>query len=102
MSDQSASFRFQALFEAALHDYEKQTGIVLSEHPLAEQLQNCDSVESITSILHEQTQAFSAFRGKDKITGPLKNALSVLDKLSATANLGQDIGPVRPWAPRRS
>jgi len=98
MSDQSAS-RFQVLLEAALHDYEKQTGVVLAQHPLAERLQNCDSVESVTSILHEQTQAFSEFRGKDRIMGPLKNALSVLDKLSATANLGQDIGLVRPWAP---
>ena len=95
MSDPSASSRFQALFEAALHDYEKQTGIVLAKHPLAEQLQNCDSVESVTSILHEQAQAFSEFRGDDKIMKPLKNALSVLDKLSATANLGEDIGLVR-------
>lgn len=99
MSDQSASSRFQVLLEAALHDYEKQTGIVLAKHPLAEQLQNCDSVESVTSILHEQTQAFSEFRDKDKIMEPLKNALSVLDKLSATADLGQEIGLVRPWAP---
>jgi hypothetical protein len=101
MSDKSASPRFQVLFETALHDYEKQTGIVLAKHPLAEQLQNCDSVESVTSILHEQTQAFSEFWGKDKIIEPLKNALSVLDKLSATANLGQDIGLVRPWSPIR-
>lgn len=50
-------------------------------------------------MLHEKTQAFS--QGKDKIIEPLKNALSVLDKLSVTANLGQDIGLVRPWAPIR-
>ena len=101
MSDQLSSSRFQVLFGAALHDYEKQTGIVLAKHPLAEQLQNCDSAESVTSILHEQTRAFNEFRGEDKIMEPLKNALSVLDRLSATANLGQDIGLVRPWAPVR-
>ena len=48
--------------------------------------------KSVTSLLHEQTQAFSEFRSNDKIMGPLKNALSVLDGFSATANFGQDIG----------
>jgi hypothetical protein len=96
MSDQSGSSHLQVLFEAALQDYEKQTGIALAKHPLAEQLQNCDSVESVTAVLREQTQAFSEFRGKDKILKPLKNVVSVLYKLSATAGLGQAIGLVRP------
>jgi hypothetical protein len=97
MSDQSgpSQSRLQALFEAALQDYEKQTGIILAKHPLAEQLQECDSVESVTAVLREQTQAFSEFR-RDKIMKPLKNAVSVLHKLSATADLGQSIGLVRP------
>jgi hypothetical protein len=95
MSDQSGPPRLQVLFEAALQDYEKQTGIVLAKHPLAEQLQNCDSVESVTAVLSEQTQAFSDFRGSDKILKPLKSAVSVLHKLSATADLGQPIGLVR-------
>jgi hypothetical protein len=100
MSDRSGLSRlhWQVLFEAALQDYEKQTGIVLAIHPLAQQLQGCDSVESVTAVLHEQTQAFSEFRGRDKILKPLKNALSVLHKLSATTDLGQVIGLVRPWA----
>ena len=96
MSDQSGPSRLQVLFDAGLQDYEKQTGIVLAEHPLSVQLQNCDSVESVTDVLHEQTQAFSEFRRRDKIMKPLKNAVSVLHKLSATAYLGQAIGLVRP------
>lgn len=96
MSDQSgSSSRLQELFEAALHDYEKQTGIALAEHPLAGQLQNCDSVESFTVVLHEQTKAFNEFQGSNKIMKPFKSALSVLYKLSAFANLGQDFGLVR-------
>jgi hypothetical protein len=100
MSDQSGPSRlhWQVLFEAALQDYEKKTGIVLAKHPLAEQIQGCDSVESITAVLCEQTQAFSDFRGRDKILKPLKNAVSALHKLSATADLGQAIGLVRPSA----
>ena len=95
MSDQSGLSRLQVLFEAALQDYERQTGIPLAKHPLAEQLQNCDSVESVTAVLREQTQVFSEFRGRDRVMGLLKNAVSVLYKLSATADLGQAIGLVR-------
>ena len=76
-----------------MEDYEKMTGIVLSKHPLAEKLQNCDSVESVTAVFHEQTQAFSEFRGGDKVLKLLKNIVSVLHKLSATADA---IGLVRP------
>jgi hypothetical protein len=72
MTDQSASSHLQVLFEAALQDYEKKTGIALAEHPLADRLQNCDSVESVTAVLHEQTQAFSEFWGKDKVLKPSK------------------------------
>jgi hypothetical protein len=96
MSDQSGSSHLQALFEAALQDYEKLTGIALDKHPLAKQLQNCDSIESVTAVFREQTQAFSEFRGKDKILKPLKNTVSVLYKLSAAAGFGEAIGLVRP------
>ena len=96
MGDYSTSSHLQVLFDVALHDYQKQTGIALAEHPLAEKLQKCDSVESITAVLCEQTQAFREFQGNDKVLKPLKKAISVLYKLSATANFGQDIGMVRP------
>ncbi|KAN0103967.1 hypothetical protein V8E52_011451 [Russula decolorans] len=92
MSDQSASSHLKVLFDAALQDYERQTGIALAKHPLAERLQECHSVESITTVLHEQTQAFNQFRGKEKLMKLLKNAASVLHKLSACAKLGEVIG----------
>ena len=98
MSDQPGPSRLRVLFETALQDYEKQTGIVLANHPLAEHLQNCDTVESVTAVLREQTRAFSDFRGRDKIMKLLKNVVSVLHKLSATADLGEAIGLVRPQA----
>ena len=95
MSHQSGS-PLQVLLETALQDYEEQTGIALDKHPLAEQLQNCDSVESVTAVLCEQTHAFKEFRGKDKVLKPLKNALSVLYNLSAVPDFGWSIGVVRP------
>ena len=98
MTDHSQSSRlhWQTLFEAAIHDYQNQTGISLADHPLSEQLQNCDSVESITAVLCEQTQAFNEFRGKDKVLKPLKKAVLILYSLSAVANFGQDLSVVCP------
>ena len=96
MSDQSPSSHLQVLFEAALQDYENKTNIALAKHPLADSLQNCDSVESVIAVFHEQTQAFSQFREKDRVLKPLKKAISVLLKLSSTASFGRDIGLVHP------
>ena len=64
MSDQSGSPLLRVLFEAALEDYKQQTGIELVEHPLAERLQDCDSVESVTAIIREQAQNCKEFRQK--------------------------------------
>jgi hypothetical protein len=98
MSDQPVPSHFQELFETAFRDYEKQTGKTLVDHPLTEKLQSCDSVESVTAVLREQTETHSEIRGKDKVLKPLKNVLSVLHKLfSASAvNFGQHLGLVRP------
>jgi len=99
MGDQSGSSRFQVLFESALQDYEKQTGTTLANHPLARQLQTCQSVESTTALLQEQAHAFKEFRESDKIMKSLKSVVSFLSKVSATARLGQHFGLVCPRVP---
>jgi hypothetical protein len=95
MSDQS-EYHFQALFESALHDYEKQTGIPLANHPLAGQLQNCQSVDSVTTLLQDQARAFSGFRGSDRIMKSLKSVVTTLSRVSATATLAHAVGMVSP------
>ena len=95
MSDNSQSSRIEALFESALHDYEQQTGIPLAKHPLAEQLQNCQSVDAVTTLLQEQARAFKDFRGSDRIMKSLKSVVSALSRVSAVASLGHNIGVVR-------
>ena len=95
MANLLGSSHLQVLFETALQEYEKQTGIALAKHPLAEQLQICDSVESITAVLRKQAEASDESRGKDKVLKPLKKAVSILYKLSAAADFGQDSGMVR-------
>ena len=98
MSDQSGSSRsrLRVLFEAALDDYKRQTGIDLAEYPLAERLQDGNSVESVAAILRKQAQDFKKFREKDKVLKSLKKVLTVLHKLSSAANFAQDVGLVCP------
>jgi hypothetical protein len=74
--------------ESALRAYEETVGIPLPGHPLAIQLQSCDSVESITGILQGQVQAFSDSRGSNKVMKLIESTVSVLTVFSATASLG--------------
>jgi hypothetical protein len=96
MSDQIGSSRFEDLFERALHDYEKQTGIPLAKHPLAEQFQNCQSVDSVATLLEEQARVFNDFRKSDKIMKYLKSVVSVLFTVSAFVPQGHAPGTVCP------
>jgi hypothetical protein len=98
MSDQSGSSHLRVLFETALEDYKQQTGVELAEHPLAERLQDCNSVESVTAILREQAQDFKEFREKDKVLKPLKKVLTVLHRLPSAADFARDVGLVCPKA----
>jgi hypothetical protein len=95
-SSTSTSSRSQLLFDAALQDYEKQTGTKLVDHPLAKQLETCKSLESITTFFQEQAQAFSESRGSDsRVMKSLKSAVSILFTLSDSTVLGEAIGLVR-------
>ncbi len=81
------STHFRALFESALQTYEKKTGITLDKHPLAVQLQNCRSVESVVIFLQDQIGTSSDFGGNDRIMIPIKSTISILSTLSATPSL---------------
>ena len=94
MNDQSGSSNLRVLFDAALEDYKKQTGIELAEHPLAERLQDGNTVDSVAAILREQAQDFKEFREKDKVLKPLKKVLTVLNILPSAADFSQDAGLV--------
>jgi hypothetical protein len=84
----------ESLFQSALKEYEKQTGIDLAKHPFAAQLECCDSVESITQALQDQAETFLKFRGNNKVATLLKNFVQILHKLSATVAHGETIGLV--------
>jgi hypothetical protein len=76
----SSESRFQALFEAALKSYQKQTKKDLLTHPLASQLQSCDSTTAIIAVLQDQVREFDKSRTDDerlaKWLGPTVNVLN--------------------------
>ena len=78
MSQPSSSSTFQTLFNTALQDYKDKTGSSLIDHPFAMQFQECDSVESITTILEEQARIFREFRDHGKLVNSLKRLVDVL------------------------
>jgi hypothetical protein len=98
MPDQSGSARFRERFDSALLAYQKTTGLILAEHPLAVQVQSCHCVESITTLLKDEARAFSSFsnlQGSDNVIKSIESTVSILSTLSATASLGEAVGLVR-------
>ena len=74
------------LSAASLQEYEMQTGIALTSHPLADQLRYSNSTESVTAILQAQVPACSEFGGTDRITKSLSNVVSVLYTLEISVD----------------
>ena len=87
----SSSFRFQLIFINALNAYEKRTKNDLLAHPLATELENCNSPSEILAVLHQQglDQSMSS---DDRFTRWLSPTVNVLYVLSKT--LGEGISLV--------
>ena len=91
MASQSRSISFQSLLESALLRYEKKTGVTLSKHPLALQLQSCDSVEDFNKLLQHKAKDV---RESEKITKSMKTIVSILTPLFSVASLPDAVGLV--------
>jgi hypothetical protein len=65
MSTPSEFSSFQTLFQAACKEYGDRTGTNYAEHPLAVQLQTCDSFDSLIALLQGQARGFREFRGSE-------------------------------------
>jgi len=96
MAEQSKTAPFQAIFESALQAYEKMTGVTLAQHPLAVQIQSCQSVEDVTSLLEGEVRTFDDSRQRDTIMQPIKTIVSILTRLSDAASLPDALSPVCP------
>ena len=85
----TSSSRFQAIFEAALKSYQRQTKKDLLAHPLATQFQSCNSTDAILAILQDQVQEFDKSRSGDtRLTKWLSPTVNVLSAFSATISGG--------------
>ena len=93
--NQSSSSTFQVLFDSALQDYKDKTGNTLTDHPIVKQLETCESVNSITTILQEQARIFGVFRENDgKLMKALNSSVDVLCAPSISSALNGSIGVV--------
>ncbi|KAH9178014.1 hypothetical protein EDB89DRAFT_2239731 [Lactarius sanguifluus] len=96
-STSTSSTDFGTIFGAALEAYNKQTKKDIASHPLAVQLQSCDSPSAILAILRAQVQAFDQFQIADeKLTKWLDPTVNVLYAFSVT--LGEGVGLTFPPA----
>ena len=83
------SSRFQVIFDAALKSYEKQTKKDLLAHPLASQLQSCDSTSAILAVLQDQVQQFDKSRsGDERLTKWMTPTVNVLCAFSDVVSGG--------------
>ncbi|KAH9037500.1 hypothetical protein EDB85DRAFT_608746 [Lactarius pseudohatsudake] len=97
LSTATSSTDFGTIFGAALEAYKKQTKKDVTSHPLATQLQSCDSPSAILAILRAQVQAFDQSQSADeKLTKWLDPTVNVLYAFSAT--LGEGVGLAFPPA----
>ena len=93
----SSSSNFQLVINNALKAYEKRTKRDLLAHPLASQLQACNSPGDILTVLQQQIQEIDQSRtGDERWTKWLNPMVNVLFTFSAT--LGSGVGLVCSWA----
>ena len=85
----ASSPNFQLIFDIALRTYEKRTKRDLITHPLASQLQACESSASILAVLQGQVDDLNHARESDeRLTKWLSPTVNVLLTLSATIGGG--------------
>src|ERR1700730_3235016 len=91
----TSSSNFQLIINSALKTYEKRTKNDLLAHPLAAQLQACDSPTRILTVLQQQVQEHDQSQTRhETLTGWLDPTVNVLYAFSAT--LGEGVGLVCP------
>ena len=88
----SSSSNFQSVLDAALEVYEKKTKTKLLDHPLAAQLQSCDSPTAVLFVLQDLIQQFDRRRSSDeRLSSWLGPTISVLYTFSSTIGQGAGI-----------
>jgi hypothetical protein len=92
-SQSTSRSKFDAIFNAALRSYKKKTGNDITSHPLATELQSCDSSDAVLAILRRQLSTPDQSQNSDEeFADCLIPIVNVLYTLSDT--LGEAVGLV--------
>jgi hypothetical protein len=87
-----SSTNFEAIFTAALEAYKKKTKKDIASHPLAAELQSCNSSSAILAVLRAQVWANDQAQSADeKWTKWLNPTVNVVSTFSVVLNVA---GPV--------
>ena len=85
----SSSPYFQSILDASLQAYDNKTKNNLLDHPLATQLQSCDSPRAVLTVLQDLVQKFDQRRTSDERSKNwLDPTVNVLYTFSATLGGG--------------
>jgi hypothetical protein len=85
----SSSSNFQLILNNALDKYKKRTKKDLLAHPLAAQIQSCNSPSDVLAVLQQQLQGLDQSRSSDERWSRwLDPTVSVLYALSSTLAAG--------------
>ncbi|KAF8262750.1 CHAT domain-containing protein [Lactarius quietus] len=80
----TSSSKFNTILDAALTEYKKTAGSDLLAHPLATEVNQCDSIDAISAILERQAREFKQFRDGDrrlmKWINPMVDVLSTFSE----------------------
>ena len=88
----------ESILAAALNEYKKNTGNDLQSHPLSAELQCCDSIDGILTILERQADTVEKLRdGNWGIMKWVRSSVTILCSISTT--LGDGTGLVRSRKP---
>ena len=99
----SSSSNFHLLINNALDTYKKRTKKDLRAHPLAAQLQACDSPTAVLAILQQKVQGLDQSRSTDeRWTRWLDPTVNVLYAFSGILGAGVCLVRFRPRSPLRS
>jgi hypothetical protein len=91
----SSSPNFQFIFNASLQAYDHKTKNKLLDHPLATQLQSCESPNAVLTVLQDLVQQFDQRRTSDeRLWNWLDPTVNVLCAFSDT--LGEGVGLALP------
>ena len=87
------SSHFRTIFFAAMKAYEKKTKTDFHMHPLATELQSCNSSSDILTVLLDKVNEFEKIRGhNERLSSWLSPTINVLNAFSSVVS--QDFGLV--------